>query len=70
MATYTVDYKRAEQRINDTPELQPHRETCLHEWAEGDEHYEWIATAPIAEIVSWAQTIESDSAYVITTEIE
>lgn len=67
---YTNEYKSAEQRIKNTPKLQPFETTLLYEWPEGNEHYEWVATAPLAEIIDWAKTIEGDSAYMITTEIE
>ncbi len=59
MNTTTSSYDRAETRINETPELDQYRETCLYDWNEGDEHYTWIATAPVTEIIDWAQTIEA-----------
>ena len=52
--------KLAEKRIDETPELQPYRDTCLYDWPEGDGHFNWIASAPVAEIVDWAQAVEID----------
>jgi len=51
-------YERAEARINRTPSLEPYRATFLYDWPEGDEHYRWVATAPVAELLDWAQTVE------------
>jgi len=47
-----------EVRIANEPELQPYRWTILYDWTEGDEHWQWAATAPVAEIVDWAETVE------------
>jgi len=52
-------YERAEKRINETLELQPYRATCLYDWPEGDGHYTWVATAPLAEIIDWAIAVET-----------
>ena len=52
-------YDRASQRVNETPALLPFRDICLYDWPEGDDHFEWIATGVIAEIVSWAEAIRS-----------
>ena len=54
-----IPYLRAEDRISSTPELEEHRETILYGWEEGDEHYEWAATCDLAELISWAETVES-----------
>jgi len=50
-------YEDAERRVNETPELEPHRDTILYDWDEA-EHWEWVCTAPVAEIVSWARAVE------------
>jgi hypothetical protein len=57
----TSIYDQARERVLNTPKLVAHEETCLDEWGEGDPHFEWVATAPIAEIVSWAEGIEQDA---------
>ena len=49
----------AESRIDQTPELEPYRDTILYDWPEGDEHWQWACTAPVAEIVNWAETVEA-----------
>jgi len=57
METMT-DYNRASSRVENTPELVAHAETILADWPEGDEHWQWVITAPVAEIVDWAETVE------------
>ena len=51
----------ARNRINSTPELSQHSETILYDWPNAEEHAEWVATAPVEEIVDWAETIEAQS---------
>lgn len=52
----------AERRVNATPELGAHTQTIYDmEHAReggGEEHWQWIATAPVAQIVAWAESIE------------
>lgn len=48
-------YDQANQRVQDTPELASHYNVIMADWPEGDEHYRWVCTAPIAEIVDWAE---------------
>jgi hypothetical protein len=45
------------RRIDQTPKLQPFRELILHECPDGDERWNWVATAPVEEIVNWAQSL-------------
>ncbi len=47
-------------RVNTTPQLVPHKPTIFADWNEGDEHWRWIASAPVAEIVAWAEVVEGD----------
>lgn len=49
--------QRIEQRFTAHPELEQYRDVIFYDWPEGDEHLEWIAAAPIAEIVDWAETV-------------
>jgi len=51
----------AKQRVADNPELTKHEETIFYDWSNWDEHMEWVATAPIEKIVSWAREIEGYS---------
>jgi len=50
---------RAHARVNETPELAAHRDTIFGDWPNLDEHLEWVVTAPVAEIVDWAETVEA-----------
>ena len=58
--TGTLAYQRAAIRINQTPELEPYRDTLLYDWNDGDEHLDWVASAPVDELVSWAKLVEKD----------
>lgn len=60
-----ITKSQAQRRIDETSELQPYERAIMYEWPEGDEHYEWAATAPVDEIIEWAKMIEGDSAYMI-----
>ena len=54
----TTAYDRAVARVNATPELESYRDLLIeYDWPNADEHYDWVATAPIAELVDWAQGI-------------
>lgn len=50
-------YWMAQHRISETEELGPHEEVLLYDWLD-DAHFQWVATAPVAEIVDWATTVE------------
>ena len=50
--------QQARQRVSETPELDAVSDTIFYDWPNWSEHMQWIATAPIAEIVDWAETIE------------
>ena len=53
--------RAAAQRIADHPELEEYRDLLLeYGWDNQDDHLEWVATAPIAEIIAWAQDIRED----------
>lgn len=45
-------------RVDDTPELDAHRDVILYDWPNDDEHWEWVCTAPVEEIVDWAIAVE------------
>ena len=53
-------YESARQRIRDNAELQPYEDVLLYDWTEGDGHYEWVANAPIDEILLWAMDITKE----------
>ena len=46
---------QAERRVIVTPELCKHSEFIMADWREGAEHWRWIISAPVAEIVEWAE---------------
>jgi hypothetical protein len=50
-------YDAAEGRVESEPRLQKHADTILYDWPEGDEHWNWVCTAAIDEIVDWAETV-------------
>ncbi len=50
----------AKARVSTSPQLVPHAATIFADWNEGDEHWRWIASAPVAEIVAWAEVVEGD----------
>lgn len=49
---------RIQERIAKTPELEEYREELEYDWPE-QEHADWVATAPVEEIVDWAETIRN-----------
>jgi hypothetical protein len=49
---------RAERRVTNSPKLQPYRDTIMYDWPEGNEHWRWVLTARISEIIDWAETVE------------
>jgi Arc/MetJ-type ribon-helix-helix transcriptional regulator len=55
-------YDQARQRVDNTPELQPFEDTIFYDWPEGDDHWKWVATAPVPEIVDWAETVGNNDA--------
>jgi hypothetical protein len=59
MSTQTTS--PAEARVNSSETLSQYRDLLLdYDWSNQDEHLEWVATAPEAEIISWAETCRRD----------
>lgn len=54
-------YDKAMVRLDAEPALDAHRDTITSDWNETD-HWQWIATAEISEIVAWAEEIEANDA--------
>ena len=52
------EIQKINDRISKNPELEPYREVLLYDWDEAD-HADWVATAPIAEIIDWAETVSA-----------
>ena len=48
-------FEAARARVQNTPELAEHADFILADWPEGDDHWKWVATAPVAEVVDWAE---------------
>jgi hypothetical protein len=47
-------FERAERRVDASAQLAPHRAFILADWPECDEHWRWVITATVNEIVDWA----------------
>lgn len=57
----TAEYITAADRVYATPALDAYRDIILSDdWTEAD-HLRWVATAPVAEIVRWAESIAADA---------
>lgn len=54
-------FDAAKIRVGTTPALAKHETVIFADWPEGDEHWAWIASAPVGEIVAWAETAEADA---------
>jgi hypothetical protein len=51
----------ATARVNASKTLNTYRDLLLdYDWSNMDEHLAWVATAPEAEIVAWAENIRRD----------
>jgi hypothetical protein len=53
-------YELAKTRVKNTPELAQYADTILYDWAEGDEHWQWVLDSPITKIVDWARFIQRE----------
>ena len=52
----------ARARVAGSPRLSRHSAVILHEWErEGEDHWRWVAEAPVREIVDWAQAVEKQA---------
>lgn len=47
-----------ENRVHAHDELEAIRNLIYYEWPNQWDHMAWVASAPIAEIVDWADTVE------------
>lgn len=50
--------QKAEKRVDASSELMEYKSIIMYDWPEGNEHWRWVQTAPISEIVDWAKTVE------------
>ena len=53
-------YEQAKARVDATPGLVRHSDYILADWPEGEEHWDWVVSAPVAEIVDWASWTENN----------
>ena len=44
---------QAAVRVQRSPRLREHEAYIMADWPEGREHWRWVLTAPIAEILEW-----------------
>jgi len=52
--------EQAQRRVDSDQRLKQHEATIMYDWREGDEHWTWVITASVQEIVDWAETVEKD----------
>jgi len=52
--------EQAQRRVDSGQRLKQHEATIMYDWREGDEHWTWVITASVQEIVDWAETVEKD----------
>jgi hypothetical protein len=63
LAAWRGDWEGSESTPTTTPPASrpsrrgPPRYHILYDWPEGEEHWEWVCTAPVAEIVGWAEVV-------------
>ena len=51
----------AQERVENSDALRPYQDVIMYDWPEGDEHWEWVVTATITEIVDWAATVSVEA---------
>lgn len=52
--------KRIRERLEAYPELQQYEFLLTqYDWSEGEKHLDWVASAPIDEIIAWAEAIRA-----------
>lgn len=56
-----TEYERAVVRINTTPGLEQYRDILLYDWPES-EHWDWVASASVEDIIQWADDIRAAEA--------
>lgn len=59
-----MDYAElAENRVIASPELSPFHDLLIeHDWPDQEDHWRWVATTPITDLVAWAEDIRRDEA--------
>jgi len=54
-------FERARARVNGSEDLLEYGDVILYDWAEGDEHWEWVLSADEGEILEWARRVDAES---------
>jgi len=54
------DETAARRRVAQTPALAAHAATIWADWPNWQEHVRWVVSAPVTEIVDWAETVETE----------
>jgi hypothetical protein len=49
-------YNQAKNRVMINSTLASHADFILADWPEGDEHWRWVISAPIDEILDWVKS--------------
>lgn len=53
----------AEDRVIAEPQLSPYHDLFIERgWPHHDDHWRWVANAPIEELIAWATEIRADEA--------
>jgi len=52
---------RARERVSNNETLNEYASEIWYDWPNWDEHVEWIAQAPVDEIIGWAQSVRKDA---------
>ncbi len=45
----------ARNRVANNSKLNVHSDFILADWNEGEDHWEWVATASVEEILDWVE---------------
>jgi hypothetical protein len=53
------NYAAAELRVDGSDALKPYRAFFLGDWAEGESHYAWVASAEESDLLFWANYLSS-----------
>lgn len=51
----------AQRRVWDTPKLEKYEDILMEHWND-PHHYEWVASASLADVLDWAETIKNQEA--------
>lgn len=49
--------ERALRRVQNSPDLAQYEAEIMADWPEGNEHWRWVLTESIPELMDWAETV-------------